>query len=109
MEILQQMLERAQANPQRIVLPEGDEPRTLEAANIILRDKIANLILLGSPAVINKMAEEKGLTLVFGKEAQGCAVFFCGQNCAGCKIKTYTYNIICTDTALLKNIGNCVI
>ena len=59
MEVLQQMLERAQANPQRIVLPEGDEPRTLEAANIILRDKIANLILLGNPAVINKMAEEK--------------------------------------------------
>ena len=33
MDILQQMLKRAQANPQRIVLPEGDEPRTLEAAN----------------------------------------------------------------------------
>ena len=32
MEILQQMLKRAQENPQRIVLPEGDEPRTLEAA-----------------------------------------------------------------------------
>jgi stage IV sporulation protein A len=64
MEILQQMLERAQANPQRIVLPEGDEPRTLEAANIILRDKIANLILLGNPSVINKMAEEKGYGIV---------------------------------------------
>ncbi|MBR2935920.1 MAG: phosphate acetyltransferase, partial [Paludibacteraceae bacterium] len=60
MEILQQMLQRAQSNPQRIVLPEGDEPRTLEAANIILRDKIANLILIGDPAVINQMAEEKG-------------------------------------------------
>ena len=47
MEILQQMLERAQANPQRIVLPEGDEPRTLEAANILLQDKVANLILIG--------------------------------------------------------------
>ena len=68
MEILQQMLERAQANPQRIVLPEGDEPRTLEAANIILRDKIANLILLGSPAVINKMAEEKGYEYVLKGE-----------------------------------------
>lgn len=60
MEILQQMLERAQANPQRIVLPEGDEPRTLEAANIILRDRIAELILIGDPAVINHMAMEKG-------------------------------------------------
>ena len=60
MEILQQMLKRAQANPQRIVLPEGDEPRTLEAANILLKDKIANLILIGNPAVIQQMAAEKG-------------------------------------------------
>ena len=55
MEILQQMLKRAQENPQRIVLPEGDEPRTLEAANILLKDKIADLILIGDPQKINKM------------------------------------------------------
>lgn len=60
MDILQQMRERAQANLQRIVLPEGDEPRTLEAANIILKDRIANLILIGNPGTIHKMAEENG-------------------------------------------------
>lgn len=60
MDILQKMLERAQQNPQRIVLPEGDEPRTLEAANIILRDKIANLILIGPKAKIEQMAAENG-------------------------------------------------
>ena len=60
MDILAQMLERAQQNQKRIVLPEGDEPRTLEAANIILRDKIAKLILIGDPAVIRQMAAEKG-------------------------------------------------
>ena len=38
MDILEQMVARAKANPQRIVLPEGDEPRTLEAANILLKD-----------------------------------------------------------------------
>lgn len=62
MDILQQMSERAKQNPQRIVLPEGDEPRTLEAANIILRDKVAKLILIGDPQVINRMAAEKGYT-----------------------------------------------
>ena len=41
MDILNQMIARAKANPQRIVLPEGDEPRTLEAANILLTDKMA--------------------------------------------------------------------
>lgn len=60
MDILQQMRERAQANLQRIVLPEGDEPRTLEAANIILKDRIANLILIGNPGIIHKMAKENG-------------------------------------------------
>jgi len=60
MDILQQMLKRAQANPQRIVLPEGDEPRTLEAANIILRDKVAKLILIGDPDKIKGMAHDKG-------------------------------------------------
>ena len=60
MDILAQMLERAQQNQKRIVLPEGDEPRTLEAANIILRDKIAKLILIGDPATIRQIAAEKG-------------------------------------------------
>ncbi len=60
MNILQQMTERAKQHQVRIVLPEGDEPRTLEAANILLRDKIAQLILIGDPATIRQMAAEKG-------------------------------------------------
>ncbi len=60
MDILSQMKARAKANKQRIVLPEGDEPRTLEAANIILEEGIANLILIGDPAVINRMVQENG-------------------------------------------------
>ena len=68
MEILDQMLKRAQENPQRIVLPEGDEPRTLEAANILLKDKVANLILIGDPAVIRQMAEEKGYEYILKGE-----------------------------------------
>lgn len=60
MDILSQMTERAKRNLQRIVLPEGDEPRTLEAANIVLKEGIAKLILLGNPEVINRMAQEKG-------------------------------------------------
>ena len=60
MDILEKMIARAKANPQRIVLPEGDEPRTLEAANILLKDKIAQLILIGDPEKIKGMAAEKG-------------------------------------------------
>ena len=68
MDILEQMVARAKANPQRIVLPEGDEPRTLEAANILLRDKIAQLILIGNPEKIKGMAAEKGYEFI--KEAK---------------------------------------
>ena len=39
MDLLSQIIARAKACRQRIVLPEGDEPRTLEAANILLKDK----------------------------------------------------------------------
>lgn len=60
MDILNQMLARAKSNPQRIVLPEGDEPRTLEAANTILKEGIAKLILIGNPTTILSMAKEKG-------------------------------------------------
>ena len=64
MDILNQMLARAKSNPQRIVLPEGDEPRTLEAANTILKEGIAKLILIGNPATILSMAKEKGYEFI---------------------------------------------
>ena len=38
MEILKRFIETAKSNPQRIVLPEGDEPRTLKAADRIIGD-----------------------------------------------------------------------
>ena len=62
MEILNKMLTRAQANPQRIVLPEGDESRTLEAAEILLAKKAVKLILIGNPQLIAQQAQEKGLS-----------------------------------------------
>ncbi len=62
MDILNDMLERAKANPQKIVLPEGTELRTLKAADEILAQKIANIILLVNEAEIKKMASEKNLS-----------------------------------------------
>jgi phosphate acetyltransferase len=48
MNLLNQIMKRAKANPQRIVLPEGTEIRTLKAADIILKEKAAKLILIGN-------------------------------------------------------------
>lgn len=54
------MIERAKANKQRIVLPEGTEKRTLTAADQLLRDDVAEIILLGNPAEIQEIAKESG-------------------------------------------------
>ena len=64
MKLLQEIKERAKSNPQRIVLPEGDEPRTLEAANTVIKDKVANIILLGNPEKILALAAEKGFEYI---------------------------------------------
>ena len=61
MDLISQIVERAKANKQRIVLPEGTEERTLKAANQILTDGVADLILLGNPSEIMDLAREWGL------------------------------------------------
>ena len=62
MDLLSQIVARAKANKQRIVLPEATEERTLRAADKVLADDIANIILIGSPTEINRLAAEWGLT-----------------------------------------------
>ncbi len=59
--LINEIVERAKANRQRIVLPEGTEERTLKAANQILTDGVANLILLGNPEEIIRNAVKWGL------------------------------------------------
>jgi len=61
MSLMNQIVERAKANKQRIVLPEGTEERTLKAANQLLADKVADLILIGNPDEIMGLAKEWGL------------------------------------------------
>lgn len=62
MDLLQKIKENARKHEMRIVLPEGTEIRTLKAANQIIEEKLAKIILLGSPEVINKTASENNLT-----------------------------------------------
>ena len=62
MELLEKIMARAKENVQRIVLPEGTEIRTLKAADIILKEKAANLILIGNEAEIKKLAADNNLT-----------------------------------------------
>lgn len=61
MDLFERLTAKAKANRQRIVLPEGTESRTLTAADHIIADDIADLILIGDPAEINRMASDMGL------------------------------------------------
>ena len=62
--LINEILERAKADRQRIVLPEGTEERTLKAANQILTDGIADLILLGNPAE-STLVQRSGDLVIF--------------------------------------------
>lgn len=65
MSLINEIVDRAKANKQRIVLPEGTEERTLKAANQIITDGVAELILLGDPKEIEKLSKEWGLGNIF--------------------------------------------
>lgn len=62
MTLFEQLKLKAQAAPQRLVLPESTEPRTLQAADRILADKIAKVIFVGHRAEIEKAAADLGLS-----------------------------------------------
>ncbi|MFH5806415.1 phosphate acetyltransferase, partial [Alienimonas sp. DA493] len=62
-----ELLRRAAARRKRVVLPEGTEPRILQAAETILRRGVADLTLLGDPAAIRRqIAELKLDAALFG-------------------------------------------
>ena len=61
MELFEKLTAKAKASRQRIVLPEGDEPRTLTAANRILAEQIADIILVGQPDAIKRLAADMKL------------------------------------------------
>ncbi|MFD2179350.1 phosphate acetyltransferase [Veronia pacifica] len=61
-----QLTDLARKAAKRVVLPEGDEPRTVKAASICAERKIAECVLLGNPEAIKRVAEQQGVTLGAG-------------------------------------------
>ncbi|WP_066567892.1 phosphate acetyltransferase [Snodgrassella sp. CFCC 13594] len=57
------MMERARQAAKRIVLPEGNEPRTIAAAAICQSKGIAQCILLAKPAEVFEVAQAKGIAI----------------------------------------------
>lgn len=63
-----QLTEFARRAGKRIVLPEGDEPRTVKAAAICAERGIATCVLLGNPDEIKRVAAQQGVELGAGVE-----------------------------------------
>jgi phosphate acetyltransferase len=64
MNFAERIEKRAQANPKRLVLPEGLEERTMKAARIIIDKKIASAVtMIGNTAEIEKKARDLSLSL----------------------------------------------
>ena len=61
MNILENLLAKARANKQTIVLPEAEEERTLIAADKALADGLANIVLIGRPAQVEALAQKHDL------------------------------------------------
>ena len=59
-DFLQRMKSAAKADKKTIVLPEGEDPRTIEAAKKIVEEGLANLVILGNPDEI----QVEGVTVI---------------------------------------------
>jgi len=63
MSILERIRQRAAANQQHIVLPEGSDPRTVAAAASCAQQRIARITILGEENGIRETAQREGLDL----------------------------------------------
>ena len=61
MNLLKQIKENAKRQKQTIVLPEGYEERTIKAADAVIEQGIADIILIGNKAELEKKAADFGL------------------------------------------------
>lgn len=63
MTFIEKIKEKAKQEIKTIVLPEGNDIRTLKAASMVLNDNYANLIILGEESQIKEMAKENNLDI----------------------------------------------
>ena len=61
--LMRLVIHKARKAPQRIVFPEGEEPKILRASHILIHDQIATPILLGDATVIQNRARELNLSI----------------------------------------------
>ena len=63
MSFIENMKEEAKKEIKTIVLPESEDLRILEATQIVLEEGFANIVLIGNPDDINKLAKENNVDI----------------------------------------------
>lgn len=63
MNILERLRQRASASPQRIVLPEGEDPRTVIAAGICAGSRVARITMIGNEEKVRSIASSERVDL----------------------------------------------
>lgn len=63
MHLVDQIKAKARENRQVVVLPEGYDDRMIQAAGPIVKDQLADVVLLGDPAALNAKAAQLGVSL----------------------------------------------
>ena len=60
---IHQLVTQAQKNPRKILLPEGEEPRIIKAANLCATSNTAKCTLLGNPTKVSLIAQKHNFSL----------------------------------------------
>src|SRR6202790_4671683 len=63
MALIEKLKARARASPQRVVLPEGEDPRVVAAAAAVTREGFAKITLLGRKQIIGSVAADLHVAL----------------------------------------------
>ena len=63
MHLVDQIKAKARAKIQTVVLPEGYDDRMVQAAGLIVKDRLAKVVLLGEPGTLQAKAKELGVSL----------------------------------------------
>ncbi|GAA0722863.1 phosphate acetyltransferase [Clostridium malenominatum] len=63
MKLMDEIWQKAKANRKKIVLPEGEEERNIRACEMIIKNGLADIILVGNPENIKKMAKDLGVSV----------------------------------------------
>ena len=82
MDLFERLTKKAQEHPQRLVLPESTEPRTLMAAEQIIAKKAANIIFIGRKDEILAEAAKLGLSNIGEAEFLDCDDHACTEKYA---------------------------